>query len=118
MAEAQKRIIALFDVDQTLTPPRQTVRPDMLETLAKMKAKGIDFGIVSGSDIVKVKEQMTASVAESALWCFAENGLDAYREGQSIEKQSFNLHIGEDNLKRLVNFCLHYIADLDIPIKR
>jgi len=26
--------------------------------------------------------------------------------------------MGEDNLKRLINFCLHYIADLEIPIKR
>ena len=24
----------------------------------------------------------------------------------------------EDQLKTLINFCLHYIADLDIPIKR
>ena len=90
----------------------------MIETLAKMQAKGIDFGIVSGSDIVKVKEQMTAPLAEAAHWCFAENGLDAYKVGAPIEKQSFNEHLGEDNLKRLVNFCLHYIADLDIPIKR
>mmetsp|Transcript_18432 Transcript_18432/g.22983 ORF Transcript_18432/g.22983 Transcript_18432/m.22983 type:complete len:122 (+) Transcript_18432:218-583(+) len=61
---------------------------------------------------------MTPAIAESAHYCFAENGLDAYKQGQAIEKQSFNLHLGEDNLKRLVNFCLHYIADLDIPIKR
>jgi phosphomannomutase len=27
-------------------------------------------------------------------------------------------HLGEDNLKRLINFTLRYIADLDIPIKR
>lgn len=118
MAEAQKRVIALFDVDQTLTPARQTVQANMLETLTKMRAKGIHFGIVSGSDLVKVREQMTAEVANGADYLFAENGLDAYKEGQLIEKQSFNKHLGEDNLKRLINFCLHYIADLDIPIKR
>ncbi|RYH28966.1 hypothetical protein EON65_10210 [archaeon] len=27
-------------------------------------------------------------------------------------------YLGEDNVKSLVNFCLHYIADLDLPIKR
>lgn len=26
--------------------------------------------------------------------------------------------LGESKLKAFVNFCLHYIADLDIPIKR
>ena len=90
----------------------------MLETLTKMRAKGIHFGIVSGSDLVKVREQMTTEVADGADYMFAENGLDAYKMGQLIEKQSFNKHLGEDSLKRLINFCLRYIADLDIPIKR
>ena len=118
MAEVQKRVIALFDVDQTLTPARQSVQANMLSTLEKMRAKGIHFGIVSGSDLVKVREQMTNEVADGADFMFAENGLDAYKKGQLIEKQSFNLHLGEDKLKRVINFCLHYIADLDIPIKR
>ncbi len=61
---------------------------------------------------------MTPEIVAAAEYCFAENGLDAYKLGVEIEKQSFNKHLGEDNLKRLVNFCLHYIADLDIPIKR
>lgn len=26
--------------------------------------------------------------------------------------------MGEDKLKKLINFCLRYIADLEIPIKR
>ena len=53
--EQKQRVIALFDVDQTLTPARSSIQPNMIETLQKMRAKGIDFGIVSGSDLVKVK---------------------------------------------------------------
>ena len=90
----------------------------MIETLEKMRAKGIHFGIVSGSDLVKVKEQLGAEIVAGADWCFAENGLDAYKNGQLLEKQSLNRALGEENLKRLINFCLHYIADLEIPIKR
>ena len=26
--------------------------------------------------------------------------------------------MGEERLKAFINFCLHYIADLDIPLKR
>ena len=52
--------------------------PAMLETIAKVRAKGIAFGIVSGSDIAKVRDQMTPEMAADADWCFAENGLDAY----------------------------------------
>ena len=32
--------------------------------------------------------------------------------------QSLKKHLGEAKLKELINFILHYIADLDIPIKR
>jgi phosphomannomutase len=76
-----KRIIALFDVDLTLTPARQLVQPLMLETLSKMRAKGISFGIVSGSDLNKVKEQLTEAVVVDADYCFAENGLYAMAKG-------------------------------------
>ena len=49
-----KRIIALFDVDQTLTPARNSIQPDMIETLDKCIERGIAIGIVSGSDLNKV----------------------------------------------------------------
>jgi hypothetical protein len=32
--------------------------------------------------------------------------------------QNIATHLGEDNIKQIVNFALKYIADLDIPIKR
>lgn len=51
-------------------------------------------------------------------FCFAENGLTAYKLGQQLESQSFIKHLGEEKYKPLVNFILHYIADMDIPIKR
>ena len=53
----------------------------MLETLSKMRAKGISFGIVSGSDLNKVKEQLTEAVVSDADYCFAENGLYAMAKG-------------------------------------
>jgi phosphomannomutase len=49
---------------------------------------------------------------------FAENGLTAYKLGKQLPSQSFIKSIGEDRYKPLVNFILHYLADLDIPIKR
>jgi phosphomannomutase len=38
--------------------------------------------------------------------------------GKALESQSFIKYVGEDRYKRLVNFILHYIADMDVPIKR
>lgn len=51
-------------------------------------------------------------------FCFAENGLTAIKLGEKLESNSFIKWIGEDKYKELVKFILHYIADLDIPIKR
>merc|ERR1719515_708328 len=51
-------------------------------------------------------------------WCFSENGLLAIKDGKQIGKTSIKDHLGEDNLKRIINWTLRYIADLDIPVKR
>lgn len=51
-------------------------------------------------------------------YCFAENGLTAYKAGKELESQSFIGWIGEEKYKQMVKFILHYIADLDIPVKR
>ena len=51
-------------------------------------------------------------------YLFSENGLVAYKEGKLLATQSLKKHLGEAKLKELINFVLHYIADLDIPIKR
>jgi phosphomannomutase len=59
-----------------------------------------------------------AVVIEDFDYAFAENGLTAYKAGNLLESQSFIKYIGEDRYKVLVNFILHYIADMDIPIKR
>ncbi len=64
----------------------------------------------------------TDSVVHAVLkefdYAFAENGLTAYKLGQQLPSQSFIKYVGEERYKVLVNFILHYIADLDVPIKR
>jgi phosphomannomutase len=51
-------------------------------------------------------------------YAFAENGLTAFKCGQPLPSQSFIKFLGEEKYKAMVKFALHYIADLDIPIKR
>jgi phosphomannomutase len=118
MQQSGKRIIALFDVDQTLTPARKTIEKAMIETLDKCIARGIAIGIVSGSDLNKIKEQVGEDIVQRADYTFSENGLYALKKGQFFSQKSIKDYMGEDRLKKLINYCLHYIADLDIPIKR
>ncbi len=111
------RKLVLFDVDGTLTMPRQKASSEMIQFIKELRQK-ITVGIVGGSDLLKQKEQMGDNIVSEVDYNFSENGLVAYKNGELIAKQSFANHVGEDNVKRLVNFILHYIADLNIPIKR
>ncbi|GFQ07340.1 phosphomannomutase [Phtheirospermum japonicum] len=109
--------IALFDVDGTLTAPRKVASSQMLEFMQELK-KVVTVGIVGGSDLVKISEQLGRTAINDYDYVFAENGLVAYKSGDLIGEQSFKSFLGEDKLKEFINFTLHYIADLDIPIKR
>jgi phosphomannomutase len=83
--------------------------------------KKVAIGYVSGSDLVKQQEQLvTSNVSVTSLFdfCFAENGLTAYKLGLPLASHSFIKWLGEPRYKELVKFILHYVADLDIPVKR
>ncbi len=139
--------ICLFDVDGTLTYPRgvstqtefmlssqfhsptrflilqfsQDATPEMLQLLAALRHK-VAIGFVGGSDLKKQQEQIGipagANVTSLFDFCFSENGLTAFKSGVPLASHSFIKMLGEPRYKQLVNFILHYVADLDIPIKR
>ncbi|KAI0272459.1 eukaryotic phosphomannomutase [Gloeopeniophorella convolvens] len=112
--------LLLFDVDETLTLARQKVSAEMAALLKELRKK-VAIGFVGGSDFVKISEQLSVSgnsVVEDYDFAFAENGLTAYRLGKPLESQSFIKFVGEERYKKLVNFILHYLADIEIPIKR
>ncbi|KAI1307779.1 eukaryotic phosphomannomutase [Xylaria venustula] len=115
-----KNTIVLFDVDGTLSPARRSATPEMLATLAALRQK-VAIGYVGGSDLSKQQEQLGSAdrpVTSMFDFSFSENGLTAWKLGQSLPGTSFIQWIGEDQYKELVNFILHYVADLDIPVKR
>ncbi|KAL5725472.1 phosphomannomutase [Ranunculus cassubicifolius] len=110
-------LIALFDVDGTLTAPRKGATANMTQFMKNLR-KVMTVGVVGGSDLSKISEQLGKTVIDDYDFVFSENGLMAHKDGKLIETQSLKSHLGEENLKEIINFTLHYIADLDIPIKR
>ncbi|KJA15251.1 hypothetical protein HYPSUDRAFT_48570 [Hypholoma sublateritium FD-334 SS-4] len=119
-SDRPSRTLCLFDVDGTLSLARQSATPEMIETLRALRKKLV-IGFVGGSDFVKIEEQLKSgntNVIDEFDYAFAENGLTAWKLGKPLPTQSFIQFLGEERYKPLVNFCLHYIADLDIPIKR
>lgn len=111
------RVLALFDVDGTLTVPRKEASKQTLDFIQELR-KYVKVGIVGGSDLVKITEQLGSGLLNSFDYVFAENGLVAYKAGELLAVQSLKTALGEEKLKAFINFVLHYIADLDIPIKR
>lgn len=92
----------------------------MLDLLSRLREK-CSIGFVGGSNLAKQQEQLgSASVDVTTIfdWCFAENGLTAIRLGETLPSNSFIKQVGEEPYKEFVNFCLRYIADLDVPVKR
>jgi phosphomannomutase len=111
----------------------------MIRVLRELRKKVV-VGFVGGSDLVKISEQLSVAGSNGSVapyhdivyiplihdilviddfdYAFAENGLTAYKLGKALESQSFIKFVDEERYKVLVNFILHYIADMDIPIKR
>ena len=73
-------VIALFDVDGTLTKPRNEVTPGMRAFMRELR-KRVTIGIVGGSDLIKIKEQLGDGVIDEYDYVFAQNGLEAYKSG-------------------------------------
>ncbi|WVZ83292.1 hypothetical protein U9M48_030454 [Paspalum notatum var. saurae] len=139
-------VLALFDVDDTLTAPRKAVTPEMLEFMKQLR-QHVTLGVVGGSDLLKITEQLGESVFTDYEHVFSENGLVAHKNGKLIGAQSLKsfllektssrycvhflalllsiykaLGLADDEMlhsvQEIINFALRYIADLDIPIKR
>mmetsp|Transcript_38426 Transcript_38426/g.69287 ORF Transcript_38426/g.69287 Transcript_38426/m.69287 type:complete len:290 (+) Transcript_38426:35-904(+) len=117
MSSRNPRILALFDVDGTMTAARKTITPEMRNFFRALNTK-ISVGVVGGSDLAKQKEQLGDDVVTEYDYSFSENGLIAFKDGEEIGRTAISDHLGEDNLKRVINWVLRYFADLDVPIKR
>ena len=82
----KKSVICLFDVDGTVTAARQQITKDMEEFMAKLRQK-VTVGLVGGSDLVKIIEQLGGDHAiYNYDYIFSENGLVAHKDGQLIFK--------------------------------
>lgn len=118
----------------------------MLARLKKLREQ-ITIGVVGGSDLVKQKEQLgedgasaftvgvlyvkdgwmlgaderpsrVRAVVNEFDYSFSENGLVAFHKGVKVGETNLKTQYSNEQINRLVNFCLRYIADLDIPVKR
>ena len=116
--DLRKSVICLFDVDGTITDPRQRIKPDMEQFLDKLKEK-VTVGLVGGSDLVKILEQLGGDHALPKYdYLFSENGLVTHKAGKLIFQENIVKFIGEEKLQKFINFVLRYMSELELPFKR
>lgn len=108
--------LVLFDVDGTLSKSRLKAEPEMIEFLAELRKK-VTIGFVGGSDLPKQQEQISENVQDLFDYCFCENGVVAYKGREKLNSASMMNLISVPTYNKFVSFVLHYIADLDIPVK-
>ena len=103
---------------EKLIQAKQWTAPITLLLLEKLKGPKVSIGLVSGSDLVKVSEQMGKDCLSEFDFVFPENGLVAYKNGVEIGRESIATFMGEEKLQKFINFCLGYMSELELPIKR
>lgn len=97
-----------------------------MNNFIKELKKYVTIGVVGGSDLVKQQEQLGKDginklyfiVINNYDYSFSENGLVAYHNGELIHSFSLKKMYTEEQLKEFINYSLHSLADIDIPIKR
>lgn len=111
--------LLLFDVDNTLSVSRGKVMPEMCNILRELSKK-YDLATVSGSDLLKMLEQL----GESAMyfkWLFTQNGLVTIFDHQiNAPYHKINLidEIGEQYYQELINVILAELSKIELPVKR
>ena len=123
----------LFDMDGTLTPPRQKMSQLMCQTLAKLQKADWNIGIVSGSDIDYILEQCEVLTDINAFdytdfHIYPCNGTKYYHYNQfgkltKVYENNFKNHIGENIFAELIYSLFNLISRfnskdyrLDIPL--
>ncbi|XP_033103720.1 phosphomannomutase 2-like [Anneissia japonica] len=118
MAERDNSVCFLFDVDGTLTAPRQRITKEMEDFMSDLRKK-VPVCLVGGSDQAKILEQLGGEEALTHFdYFFSENGLVAYKNGELLAKTSIQKFLGEELLQRFINYALGYLAKLELPVKR
>jgi len=77
-APAERKTLALFDVDGTLSAARKEITVEMKKFMRKLQEKVV-VGVVGGSDLKKQQEQLGMDCTSAYDYSFSENGLVAYK---------------------------------------
>ena len=111
--------LILFDVDGTLAESTLSISQNMINILTTFKEDPCyELGIVGGGEYSKIISQIGQENIHLFKYIFSENGLVSYKENDLLHKNDIKDALSENYLQKIINFVLHYIANLELPYKR
>tara|TARA_Y100000034_G_C6854201_1_gene387895 strand:- start:9 stop:785 length:777 start_codon:yes stop_codon:yes gene_type:complete len=117
-----KKII-LFDVDGTLTPPREIIEDFMIDKLIELQKFNFDIGLVTGSDLNYLKEQCQPLFESTEFFSqrvhyLPCNGTKYYKLNQySVFQKIYSLSMREHINKELYEELIWFLMDCQIKCK-
>ena len=123
--------VVLFDMDGTLTPPREKMNSNILKPLSELQKNGFEIAIVSGSDLDYIKEQCELlwdinNVDPYKIHFLPCNGTKYFLSNSSGFEKKYDLNmkdtVGEytyNNVIRILLDCqssIRYLVGEDIPL--
>ena len=107
----------LFDMDGTLTPPRQKMPIGNEMMLGKIQHAGHDVGIITGSDMDYIRQQCAtlfdmSLIATEEIHFLPCNGTKYLLNGEEIYSKDMKEYMGVENWRSLVKFLLKKQYDL------
>ncbi|KAF7635754.1 Phosphomannomutase [Meloidogyne graminicola] len=100
--------------------PRQKITDEMLQFMKDL-SKRVPIAVVGGSDLSKIFEQLpneNNELLKLFSFFFAENGLMGFEGVKELPKASMIKELGEEKFQKLINFCLRYMSEIELPFKR
>lgn len=116
----------VFDVDNTLTPPRAPIRQEMAQVLMRLM---MPFHLAAGSDLPLVVEQVVEPLAhfgfEGTFDAFVCNGADRYRctvfhgsvRVEPLFRFSLRTHLGEEAFAQLCEGVRQLLAEPEFSLE-
>jgi len=112
----QKSTVLLFDIDGTLTLPREKIKPSLKQKLKLLSSKYI-IALVGGGTYSHISEQVEDLVS-ICDYIFTENGTKTYKNNEVIYEIHIKTLLGEKLLREIIDYSLLYMSNIKLPFKR
>lgn len=108
--------IVLFDMDGTITPARKKIEWEMIDALTDLQRAGFEIGIVTGSDMEYVEQQMNlifdlSTVDPFKIHYLPCNGTKYYRMDSSgfkaVYENNMREYIGNEKWSKIIKILIN-----------